>query len=51
VRGLWDTQSCKGVTRRVAQSLSRILVHLVFSTKNREPTVHSDVRHACMPTS
>jgi REP element-mobilizing transposase RayT len=28
----------------VAQSLSRILVHLVFSTKNREPTVHSDLR-------
>ena len=39
-----DTQPCKGVTRRVAQSLSRILVHLVFSTKKREPTVHRDVR-------
>ena len=26
------------------QSLSRVLIHLVFSTKNREPLIHADVR-------
>jgi putative transposase len=26
------------------QSLSKVLVHLVFSTKNREPWIHKDVR-------
>src|SRR3954452_23780138 len=26
------------------QSLSQILVHLVFSTKNREPLIHDDSR-------
>lgn len=26
------------------QSLSRVLVHLVFSTKNREPTIAADIR-------
>jgi REP element-mobilizing transposase RayT len=27
------------------QSLAKIYVHLVFSTKNREPLVHDDVRN------
>ena len=30
----------------MAQSLSRILLHLVFSTKNREPWINPDVRPA-----
>jgi putative transposase len=28
----------------VAQSLAKILVHLVFSTKNREPTIPAEIR-------
>lgn len=28
----------------MAQSLGKILVHLVFSTRNREPTIHAEVR-------
>lgn len=30
----------------MAQSLAKVLVHLVFSTKNREPTIHRAVRSA-----
>ena len=30
----------------MAQSLSKILLHLVFSTKNREPWINPDVRPA-----
>ncbi len=39
--------------RGVAQSLSKILLHVVFSTKNREPWLQEDVRrriHAYMAT-
>ncbi|MEJ5238667.1 MAG: IS200/IS605 family transposase [Limisphaera sp.] len=28
----------------MAQSLSKILIHLIFSTKHREPTIHESVR-------
>jgi REP-associated tyrosine transposase len=28
----------------VSQSLAKILVHVVFSTKNREPTIHREIR-------
>jgi len=28
----------------MSQSLSKLLVHLVFSTKNRQPLIHDDIR-------
>ena len=28
----------------MSQSLANILVHLIFSTKNRQPTIHDDIR-------
>ncbi|MCD6585796.1 MAG: transposase [Desulfobacteraceae bacterium] len=28
----------------MAQSLSRILLHLIFSTKNREPLINKNIR-------
>jgi REP element-mobilizing transposase RayT len=33
----------------VAQSLARVLVHLVFSTKNRVPVLHPDIRQEQFP--
>ena len=30
----------------MSQSLARVLVHLIFSTKNREPLIHREVRGA-----
>jgi putative transposase len=30
----------------VPQSLAKVLVHLIFSTKNREPLIHLDLRPA-----
>ena len=37
----------------MAQSLSRVIIHVVFSTKNREPSINSDIRsrfHAYLAT-
>ncbi len=33
----------------MAQSLSRLLIHLVFSTKNREPILHPNIRTELHP--
>src|SRR5262245_19563373 len=44
-------QSVAGVTITMAQSLSKIYVHLIFSTKGRERTLPDEVRtdlHAYM---
>src|ERR1700719_2581367 len=30
----------------MAQSLARVLIHLIFSTKNREPLIHRETRVA-----
>lgn len=30
----------------MSQSLAKVLIHLIFSTKNREPIIHPDVRLA-----
>ena len=30
----------------MAQSLAKVLVHLIFSTKNRDPLIHRDIRSA-----
>jgi hypothetical protein len=36
----------------MSQTLTSLLVHLVFSTKNREPLITPDVeRQICLPTS
>lgn len=34
----------------MSQSLARILVHLVFSTKNREPFIAPNHRDGCLHT-
>lgn len=35
------------------QSLSRVIIHVIFSTKNREPSINNDIRsrlHAYLAT-
>jgi REP element-mobilizing transposase RayT len=51
--GKQTNQSPEGATQTMPQSLTRLHVHLVFSTKNREPIITDSVRpslHAYMAT-
>jgi hypothetical protein len=43
----WDHYQERGSS--VPQSLAQVLVHLVFSTKNREPLLSDDIRPELHP--
>ena len=44
-----EREPCKGSDASMAQSLSKLYVHLIFSTKNRERTLGEDIRPRAAP--
>ena len=50
LKARFTSESFHSIIDAMPQSLSKVIVHIIFSTKDREPWLGSDVGHGCMLT-